>query len=69
MNKSGLPTRQKIMIPLRLPMEVYEQLTEVVHGAKKEERGYSMNQYLTELVEKDLKVRKRKTKKAIDERF
>ena len=69
MNKSGMPTRQKIMIPLRLPMEIYEQMAELVHSEKKEARGYSMNQYLTDLVEKDLKARKKKNKKSIDESF
>ena len=55
MNKSDTPTKQKISIPLRLPPELYEQMMELIHKRKKEERGYSVNQYLTEILTKDLK--------------
>ncbi len=55
MNNSDTPTYQKIMIPLRLPPEVYEQMVEKVQKRKKQERGYSINQYLTEMLEEDLK--------------
>ncbi len=55
MNKSDTPTKQKIPIPLRLPPELYEQMMEVVQKKKKTERGYSVNQYLTEILAKDLK--------------
>ena len=58
MNKSDTPTKQKIPIPLRLPPELYEQMMEVVQKKKKKERGYSVNQYLTEILAKDLKVKK-----------
>ena len=54
MNKSDTPTKQKIPIPLRLPPELYEQMMEVVQKKKKKERGYSVNQYLTEILIKDL---------------
>lgn len=57
MNKSDTPTYQKIMIPLRLPPEVYNRMMEVVQKRKKEERGYSVNQYLTEILSKDLEER------------
>ena len=56
-NKSDTPTKQKISIPLRLPPELYEQMMEVVQKKKKKERGYSVNQYLTEILAKDLKER------------
>ena len=62
MNKSGIPTRQKVMIPLRIPMELYTEMVEAVHTAKKDDRGYSMNQYLTDLVEKDLHAKKKSSK-------
>lgn len=55
MNKSDTPTKQKISIPLRLPPELYEQMMEVVQKKKKKERGYSINQYLSEILAKDLK--------------
>ena len=53
-NKSDTPTKQKISIPLRLPPDIYEQMMELIHERKKEERGYSVNQYLTEILTKDL---------------
>lgn len=55
MNKSNVPTRQKIMIPLRLPPELYSQMVDEVQKRKKTERGFSVNQYLTEILSKDIK--------------
>ena len=55
MNNSDTPTYQKIMIPLRLAPELYRAMMEHVQREKKDERGYSVNQYLTELLEQDLK--------------
>jgi len=57
-NKSDTPTKQKVSIPLRLPPKLYEQMMEVVQKKKKKERGYSVNQYLTEILAKDLKEKK-----------
>ena len=54
-NKSSTPTYQKIMIPLRLPPEIYHRMMDEVQKKKKDERGYSVNQYLTEILTKDLK--------------
>lgn len=54
MNKSNTPTNQKIMIPLRLPPEIYSRMMDEVRKKKKDERGYSVNQYLTEILAKDL---------------
>lgn len=54
MNKSNTPTYEKIMIPLRLPPEIYHQMMDEVQKKKKDERGYSINQYLTEILTKDL---------------
>ena len=54
MNKSDTPTYKKIMIPLRLPPEIYNRMMEEVQKKKKDERGYSVNQYLTEILSKDL---------------
>ncbi len=58
MNKSDTPTKEKISIPLRLPPDIYEQMMEVVQNKKKKERGYSINQYLTEILSKDLEEKK-----------
>lgn len=43
------------MIPLRLPPEIYNRMMDEVQKKKKDERGYSVNQYLTEILAKDLK--------------
>ena len=55
MNKTKTPTYEKIMIPLRLPPDIYNQMMDKVQRKKKDERGYSVNQYLTEILAKDLK--------------
>ncbi|MBQ4108597.1 MAG: hypothetical protein IJC80_04270 [Clostridia bacterium] len=55
MNKTDVPTYQKIMLPVRLSPELYYQMMEKIHDKKRDERGYSINQYLTELIAKDLK--------------
>jgi len=54
-NKSDTPTKQKISIPLRLPPELYDKLVDTVQKKKKDERGYSINQYITEILEDELK--------------
>ncbi len=54
MNKSNTPTYEKIMIPLRLPPDIYHRMMDEVQKKKKDERGYSVNQYLTEILTKDL---------------
>ena len=54
MNRSDVPTHQKIMVPLRLSPYLYEQMIEEVQKRKRDERGYSINKYLTEILTKDL---------------
>ena len=54
MNKSNTPTNEKIMIPLRLPPDIYHRMMDEVQKKKKDERGYSVNQYLTDILTKDL---------------
>lgn len=58
MNKSKTPTSEKIGIPLRLEPKLYEKMIDRVQKKKKEQRGYSINQLLTELLEKELKENK-----------
>ena len=58
MNKSKTPTSKKIGIPLRLEPELYEKMMDRVQKEKKSQRGYSVNQLLTELLEKELKGKK-----------
>ena len=55
MNKSTTPTSKKLGIPLRLEPELYEKMMDRVHKEKKNQRGYSVNQLLTELLEKELR--------------
>lgn len=55
MNKTKTPTSEKIGIPLRLEPELYEKMMDRVQKEKKKQRGYSVNQLLTELLEKELR--------------
>ena len=55
MNKTKTPTSEKIGIPLRLEPELYEKMMDRVQKEKKKQRGYSVNQLLTELLEKEFK--------------
>lgn len=54
MNNSKISTREKVMLPLRLPPDVYQKVRKKVNAKKDDVRGYSINKYLTELVMKDL---------------
>lgn len=58
MNNSKVSTQEKVMLPLRLPPEVYQKVRNKVNAKKDDVRGYSINEYLTELVMKDLGVKK-----------
>lgn len=58
MNKTKTPTSEKIGIPLRLEPELYEKMMDRVQKEKKNQRGYSVNQLLTELLEKELNEKK-----------
>ena len=53
-DETKTPTYEKIMIPLRLPPEIYNRMMDEVQKKKKDERGYSVNQYLTDILTKDL---------------
>ncbi len=55
MNNSKTPTSKKIGVPLRLEPKLYEKMMDAVQNKKKQQRGYSMNQLITELLEKELK--------------
>ena len=46
------------MIPLRLPPDIYHRMMDEVQKKKKDERGYSVNQYLTDIMAKDLEEKK-----------
>ena len=58
MNNSKVSTQEKVMLPLRLPPDVYQKVRRKVNAKKDDIQGYSINEYLTELVMKDLGVKK-----------
>ncbi len=58
MNNSKVPTVEKTMLPLRLPPELYKKIRNKVNLKKEDIRGYSINEYLTELITKDLEGEK-----------
>ena len=58
MNKSDVITYEKVMLPLRLPPELYQKVREIVYLEKDKNRGYSINEYITELIRSDLEGRK-----------
>lgn len=54
MNKSKVKTDQKTMLPLRLPPDLYNKIRKKVYIKKEKVRGYSINEYITELIIKDM---------------
>ncbi len=59
MNKTETITYQKILMPLRLPPETYRKMMDKVYAQKAKNRGYSANQLITALIEKDLGIKRR----------
>ncbi len=59
MNKTKTPTVDKVTFPLRLPPKMYKQIREKVNEIKENENyAYSINDFLTEIIEKELKEKK-----------
>ena len=58
MNKTDTPTYGKVCLTLRLPPETYAELMDFVYEKKKTERGFSINQHITEVLTKSLKRKK-----------
>lgn len=50
-----IPTREKIMIPVRISNQLYNKIKIKVNNKKDEERGYSINKYIAELIEENTK--------------
>lgn len=50
-----IPTREKIMIPVRISNQLYKKIKIKVNNKKDEERGYSINKYIAELIEENTK--------------
>lgn len=56
MNKTKTPTVDKVTFPLRLPPKMYKKIREKVNEIKENENyAYSINDFLTEIIEKGLK--------------
>ena len=60
MNKTNTPTERKISLTLRLPPSTYKLLRAKVNEIKEnEDLRYSINDFITEAVEKSLKGKTR----------
>lgn len=56
MNKTKIPTVNKVTFSLRLPPSTYKKIRAKVNEIKERENyAYSINDYLTEIIEKGLK--------------
>ena len=59
MNKTKTPTVDKVTFPLRLPPKMYKQIREKVNEIKENDNyAYSINDFLTEIIEKGLDDKK-----------
>ena len=56
MNKTKTPTVDKVTFPLRLPPTMYKKIRAKVNEIKeKDNYAYSINDFLTEIIQKGLK--------------
>lgn len=53
--EKDIPTKEKIMIPLRISDDLYKKVRRKVNKEKDKTRGYSINKYIAELVEENIK--------------
>lgn len=59
MNKTKIATVDKVTFSLRLPPKTYKQIRARVNEIKENENyAYSINDFLTEIIEKGLKEKK-----------
>ncbi len=63
MNKTGVKTYEKVVNTIRLPVDTYLDLLDVVQAKKRECHAYSINEYLTEIIENDIRDSKKSSKK------
>lgn len=54
MKEKDVPTKEKIMIPLRISDELYKKIRDKVNKEKDVVRGYSINKYISELIENNI---------------
>ena len=56
MNKTKIPTVDKVTFPLRLTPNTYKKIRAIVNDIKENQNyAYSINEFLTEIIEKGLK--------------
>lgn len=55
MKESEVKSKDKVMIPIRVSNELYKKIRQKVNKKKDEDRGYSINKYISELIEKNLR--------------
>ena len=55
MKEKDIPTKEKITIPLRNSNELYKKVRNKVNKEKNVTRGYSINKYIAELIEKNVR--------------
>ena len=54
MREKEIPTKEKVMVPLRISGQLYKKIRDKVNNEKNNDRGYSINKYIAELIEEDL---------------
>ena len=66
MNNTKTPTAEKKIFPLRLPPDLYKKVRNEVQNEKdKGNYSYSINDFLTEIIEERFKESNRKVKRSI----
>ncbi len=58
-NKTGVATHSKQKFVLRIPPELYAEIWKKVIDRKTKNPGYSINEYLTDLINQDLKGKRK----------
>ena len=49
-------TKEKIMVPVRISDELYKKVRVKVNTIKDTNRGYSINKYITDLIENNINL-------------
>lgn len=58
MKEKEIPTKEKISILLRISNDLYIRVRDKVNKEKNVTRNYSINKYIAELIEKNIKEEK-----------
>lgn len=49
-----IPTKEKIMFPIRISNQLYNEVRNKVNDKKSSNRGYSINKYIVGLIEENI---------------